>query len=153
MKGVQQTNTQLSAGCVYLGMCCDPLHFGHIALIQRVRTLGRVVVGLLTDEAICSYKGKPFTSFGRRKEALERIESAVEVIPQHTLDYVPNLLCLRPSYVAHGTDWRSGAQSEIRERVIQTLKMWGGQLVEPEYTKAISSTLLRQILRERSISR
>jgi phosphoenolpyruvate phosphomutase len=64
------------------------------------------------------------------------------------LDYVPNLRAVRPDYVVHGDDWKTGSQAPVRQRVIETLKEWGGQLVEPKYTEGISSTQLNAVLRE-----
>jgi len=40
------------------------------------------------------------------------------VIPQKTLNYVPNLLKLKPDYVVHGDDWKAGVQKEVRQQVI-----------------------------------
>ncbi|MEE9170921.1 MAG: phosphoenolpyruvate mutase, partial [bacterium] len=68
--------------------------------------------------------------------------------PQETLDYVPNLTKLKPDYVVHGDDWRTGVQKESRQRVIQVLAKWGGELVEIPYTEGISSTKLNNVLRE-----
>ena len=42
----------------------------------------------------------------------------------------------------HGDDWKTGVQSEKRKRVIETMGQWGGKVVEPPYTKEISSTNL-----------
>ena len=50
--------------------------------------------------------------------------------------------------MVHGDDWKTGVQKQIRERVIETLKEWGGQLVEIPYTIGISSTQLNQSLKE-----
>jgi phosphoenolpyruvate phosphomutase / 2-hydroxyethylphosphonate cytidylyltransferase len=95
---------------------------------------------LLTDEAIASYKRLPYLSFEQRRLVVGAIKGVAEVIPQSTLDYVPNLRVLRPDFVVHGDDWKVGPQRETRERVIQVLKEWGGQLVEPTYTAGVSST-------------
>ena len=51
------------------------------------------------------------------------------------LDYVQNLLKYKPDYVAHGDDWKTGVQHQTRDKVIETLKLWGGKLVEIPYTK------------------
>ncbi|MGV2384907.1 MAG UNVERIFIED_CONTAM: phosphoenolpyruvate mutase, partial [Thermobifida fusca] len=48
----------------------------------------------------------------------------------------------------HGDDWKAGVQAPVRQRVIETLAEWGGQLVEPKYTEVISSTRVHQSLRE-----
>ena len=133
---------------VYVAMSADLVHPGHLSIINEARKLGDVTLGLLTDKAIASFKRLPFLSYEQRKIIMENIKGVNEVIPQETLDYVPNLRKLKPDYVVHGDDWKTGVQKETRERVIQTLKEWGGELVEVPYTKDISSTKLNEALRE-----
>ena len=125
---------------VYVGMCADVVHPGHLNIINTAKELGRVVVGLLTDEAIASYKRRPFFSYEQRKTLVEHIKGVDEVVPQATLDYVDNLREFRPDFVVHGDDWKEGVQSETRQRVIDALAEWGGELVEPHYTDGVSST-------------
>ena len=48
---------------VYVGMSADFIHGGHINILKRANKLGTVIVGLLTDEAITSYKTLPFLDF------------------------------------------------------------------------------------------
>jgi phosphoenolpyruvate phosphomutase len=69
------------------------------------------------------------------------------VVPQETLDYVPNLRKYRPNYVVHGDDWKEGVQRTTRQLVIDALAEWGGELVEVPYTKGISSTQLNRSLK------
>jgi phosphoenolpyruvate phosphomutase len=133
---------------VYVGMSADLIHPGHMNILKEAAKLGDVIVGLLTDKAIASYKRLPYMTYEQRKAVIENIKGVKEVIPQETLDYRPNLKKLKPDYVVHGTDWREGVQKKVREQVIETLKEWGGKLVEPEYTKGISSTKLNQSLKE-----
>lgn len=133
---------------VYIGMSADLIHPGHLNIIRKGAELGEVTIGLLTDEAIASYKRVPFMSFEQRREVIEAIKGVVEVVPQATLDYVPNLQRLRPDFVVHGDDWREGVQRQTRQKVIEALSEWGGKLVEVEYTQGISSTGLNSALRE-----
>ena len=133
---------------VYLAMSADIIHHGHINVISEARKLGEVTVGMLTDEVIASYKRVPVLGFEQRKKIVENLKGVKRVIPQNTLDYVPNLLQLKPDYVVHGDDWRTGIQKEIRKRVIETLKQWGGELVEVEFTKGVSISKLDQVLKE-----
>src|SRR5690606_6707005 len=86
------------------------------------------------------------------KIIIENIVGVSEVVPQHTLDYVDNLRILKPHYVVHGDDWQTGVQQVTRQRVIDTLKEWGGQLVEIPYTEGISSTSIQKSLREIGIT-
>ncbi|SMD37771.1 phosphoenolpyruvate mutase [Reichenbachiella faecimaris] len=133
---------------VYVGMGTDLVHHGHINIIEKARELGEVTIGLLSDEAVSKFARVPFLSFDERKTILENIKGVHEVIPQEELDYEKNLKALKPDYVVHGDDWKTGPQRHIREKVIKTLQEWGGELVEPEYTSGISSTGLRQALKE-----
>ena len=127
---------------VYIGMSADILHHGHLNIINEGKKLGAVVIGLLTDEAIASYKRLPLITFKNRKRILENIKGVEQVIPQETLDYTSNLNKIRPHYVVHGSDWKVGVQKNTREKVIKTLSEWGGKLIEPKYTDGISSTQL-----------
>lgn len=133
---------------VYIGMSADLIHPGHLNIIKEGEKLGEVTVGLLTDEAIASYKRLPFLSFEQRRVIVESLKGVSQVIPQTTLDYVPNLRDIRPDYVVHGDDWQTGVQQETRARVIEALKEWGGELVEVPYTPGISSTQLNRGLKE-----
>lgn len=107
-------------------MSADIVHNGHLHLLKEAAKLGEVTVGLLTDSAIASYKRMPFMTFEERKTVVENLKQVTRVIPQETLDYVPNLERERPDFVVHGDDWREGVQKNTRERVIQSLANWGG---------------------------
>lgn len=129
-------------------MSADLVHPGHLNIIKKARELGDVIIGLLTDEAIACYKRLPYLSYEQRKVVVENIKGVSRVIPQGTLDYVPNLKKVKPDYVLHGDDWRTGVQKPIRDRSIKILKQWGGKLVEVPYTKGVSSTQFNKYLKE-----
>ena len=84
----------------------------------------------------------------QRVEVISSIKGVVNVVPQTTLDYRPNLLEMRPDYVVHGDDWKSGVQSKVRQDVIETLAEWNGELIEVPYTANISSTSLQAAMKE-----
>lgn len=133
---------------VYIAMSADIIHSGHINIIKHGAELGDVYIGLLTDQAIASYKRLPILDYESRKKIFENIKGVKEVIPQKTLDYTDNLMALKPDYVVHGDDWRSGVQRNVRQKVIDTLKIWGGELIEIPYTKDVSCTGLEKTVRE-----
>jgi len=133
---------------VYVGLAVDIIHEGHINILKKAKSYGDVIVGLLTDEAIASYKKIPHLDFKRRKIIIQNIKYVKKVIPQKTLDYVPNLNLIRPDFVVHGDDWKTGIQKKTREKVIQALKKWSGKLIEPKYTKNISSTIIKNKILE-----
>lgn len=133
---------------VYVGMSADIIHPGHLNIIQKACSLGEVTVGVLTDQAIASYKRLPHMNFEQRRMIVEQLKGVARTVPQETLDYVPNLRKYRPDFVVHGDDWREGVQRSVRQLVIDTLQEWGGQLVEVPYTKGISSTQVHRALKE-----
>ena len=128
---------------VYVGLSADIIHAGHINILKIAAKLGRVTVGLLTDEAIASYKNIPYLDFSQREVVLKNIKYVDEVIPQKTLDYSENLKLLKPDYVVHGDDWKFGVQRSTRAKVLKLIKKWSGKLIEPKYTPNISSTLIK----------
>ncbi|AQS50371.1 phosphoenolpyruvate mutase [Paenalcaligenes hominis] len=132
----------------YVGMSADLVHPGHLNVLKEAAKYGEVIVGLLTDAAIASYKRIPYMKFEQRKEVIESIKGVARVVPQETLDYEPNLRLLKPDYVVHGDDWRHGVQQKTRQRVIDVLGEWGGELIEVPYTQGISSTQLNRALKE-----
>ena len=137
---------------VYIAMSADLVHQGHVNIIAEGHKLGKVIIGLLTDEAIASYKRLPLIAFNERKIIVENLKGVEKVVPQTTLDYVPNLKELKPDYVVHGDDWKTGVQKEVRQRVLATLAEWGGELVEPRYTEGVSSTDLIAAVKAQGIT-
>ena len=133
----------------YVALAADILHQGHINVLKTANKYGEVVVGLLTDQAIASYKNIPYLDYEKRKIIVENIQYVKKVIPQNTLDHTENLMLLKPDFVVHGDDWKSGVQKKTRKRVIQTLKIWSGKLIEPKYTKKISSTILKNKIKKK----
>ena len=133
---------------VYVAMSADLIHPGHLNIIKKASTLGEVTIGLLTDEAIASYKRLPYLEFDQRKQIVENIKGVHKVISQETLDYRPNLLKIKPDFVVHGDDWKEGIQSTTRSQVAETIKKWGGELIEVPYTPGVSSTKINEYLKE-----
>lgn len=129
---------------VYTSMAVDFLHEGHINILKVASKYGDVIVGLLTDKAIATYKKIPFLNFKSRELILKNLKFVDKVIPQNTLDFSENLIKIKPNFVVHGDDWKTGVQKKTRDKVIKTLKHWGGKLIEPKYTKNISSTIIKK---------
>lgn len=119
---------------VYICFSTDILHNGHLNILKRAAELGEVTVGLLTDEAVASFKHYPLIPLEERRAMFEALKGVNRVVVQESLDYTEILEELRPDYVVHGDDWRTGYQAGIRQKVIETLKAWGGELKEFPYT-------------------
>jgi len=133
---------------IYIGLSGDSIHHGHINLIEKARKHGKIIVGLLTDKAISSYKRLPYLTYDQREEILNNIKGVVRVIKQDSLDYTKNLEIIKPDYVVHGDDWKEGIQKSTREKVVNTLKEWNGEVIDVPYTKGINSTFLKEKIKE-----
>lgn len=131
---------------VYLAISADIIHTGHINIINKANELGEVYVGVLTDEAIAEYKRYPLMNLKNRMEVISNLKGVSRVVVQDSVDYEKNLREIKPDYVVHGDDWRTGIQSIVRERVIRTLAEWGGQLIEVPYTHGVSIEMMRSKL-------
>ena len=129
---------------VYVSLSADILHSGHINILTKASKYGDVTVGLMTDKAISEYKKIPILNYHQRKVVVQSLSMVKNVVPQETKDYRPNLRNLRPNYVIHGDDWKTGVLKESREQVIKELKKWSGKLIELKYTKDISSTEIKK---------
>ena len=112
----------------------DILHSGHMAIIHKAAKLGKLIIGVLSDEAIINYKRFPILPFEERKTLFENLSDVYKVVEQKTLSYRENLNKYKPNYVVHGDDWKYGFQKPIRDEVIETLATYGGQLVEFPYS-------------------
>jgi phosphoenolpyruvate phosphomutase / 2-hydroxyethylphosphonate cytidylyltransferase len=134
---------------VYCAMSGDIIHHGHINILKIASKYGEVILGILTDEAISTYKKKPILKYKDRKTVLQSIKYIKKIIPQKTHDYSFNLIRLKPNYVIHGDDWKKGNQKNIRKKVIQLIKKWNGKLIEPSYTKKISSSLIKKKIKKK----
>ncbi|MDE5898656.1 MAG: phosphoenolpyruvate mutase [Treponemataceae bacterium] len=127
---------------VYLGLTGDIIHPGIINIINEGAKYGDVVVGLLTDRAIANHKRLPYLTYEQRREVVQNLRNVSEVVPQDEWSYVPNLERLKPDYIIHGDDWKSGPLSREREDVFALMKRQGGQVVEIPYTRGIDSSAL-----------
>lgn len=119
---------------VYMCFSTDMIHSGHIAIIRKAQRLGKLIIGVLSDEAVVSYKRFPLLPFFERKMMFENIIGVYRVVEQKTLSYRENLERYHPDIVVHGDDWMVGFQKPIRDEVVSILASYEGKLVEFPYS-------------------
>lgn len=137
---------------VYMCFSTDIIHDGHITIIDRAAKLGRVVIGVLSDEAVTSYKRYPIQQYEERVNIIRHISGVSEVIEQKELSYAENLRRVKPDYVVHGDDWKYGFQQPIRQEVIDILSEYGGELVEFPYSNSgVYATIDRRAREQLSV--
>lgn len=130
---IAQKLREIEARSVYMCFSTEYIHSGHIDIIRKAQRLGKLIVGVLSDEAVAAFRRFPLIPFEERLSLMRNIAGVHKVIGQKTLSYADNLKALKPDYVVHGDDWQTGFQQPIRDEVIQTLATYGGKLVEFPY--------------------
>lgn len=131
---VSKKLAEVNERTVYMCFSTEYIHSGHVAIINKARRLGRLIIGILSDEAVASFKRYPLIPFEERKALFENLAGVERVVEQKSLSYKENLEALKPDYVVHGDDWKEGFQKPIRQEVCEVLAEYGGKLVEYPYS-------------------
>tara|TARA_B100000945_G_scaffold198899_1_gene159895 strand:- start:1205 stop:2497 length:1293 start_codon:yes stop_codon:yes gene_type:complete len=131
---------------VYVPLAVDILHSGHLNIISKAKKYGKVVIGLLSDNAVAEYKNIPSLEYEERYKIVKNLKNVHKIIKQDTWDYSKILNSLKPDYFVHGDDWKKGIQKKTRQKVIRLLKKNKGKLIEIPYTKNISSSSIKSDL-------
>lgn len=132
---VRQRLDDISERKVYMSFSTDIIHSGHISLIKKAARLGKVIIGVMTDEVVASYKRLPIVPCDERMALFSNIKDVYKVVEQKELSYKNILMDLKPDFVVHGDDWVCGVQKPVRDEVINILSIYGGQLIEYPYRK------------------
>lgn len=119
---------------VYMSFSSDILHGGHMKIIREASRLGKLTVGVLSDEAVASYKRFPLVPYEERKALFANIRGVERVIEQKELSYKNVLEQYKPDIVVHGDNWKEGFQKPLRDEVISIVNSYGGRLVEFPYS-------------------
>lgn len=119
---------------VYACFCTDSIHEGHLNIIGHARQYGKVIIGVLSDEAMVRYNRFPVITFEERVEMIKQLGGVSRVVVQQEIMYDHIIRELRPDYVIHGDNWRQGPTKAIRENVVALLSEYGGELIEVPYT-------------------
>ena len=142
-KDIERIN-ELKRPFVFVPMAADLLHHGHIRILKKASKYGTVIVGLMTDNGISSYKEKPILNFKQRKEVISAINFVDCIIPLNGLLYVEISKLLKIDFFIHGSDWKNGPQSLVRKKLIDSVREWSGKVIDINYTKDISSQKIKK---------
>lgn len=124
----------------------DMFHVGHLNLVRRARErCDRLIVGVSTDEAAESYKGRrPIVPFAERLEIVRAIRWVDEAVPQENMDKFAAWQRLHFDRLFHGSDWKGSA---MYDEIESKLGAVGVEVEYLPYTEGTSSTLLAARLR------
>lgn len=91
---------------VYTSGTFDMFHSNHLKMIKYARGLGdTLIVGVSTDELVCSYKRPPIIPFEERLAIIEALRYPDIVIPQRSLDHTDIVRKLNIDVFVVGDDW------------------------------------------------
>ncbi|MCR5178972.1 MAG: phosphoenolpyruvate mutase [Lachnospiraceae bacterium] len=134
LAAVSEKLKKLENRSVYVCLSTDILHGGHMRILKRAARLGKLTVGVMTDEAVASYKRYPLVPYEERAALLAGVSGVCRVVPQNSLSYRENIEKFKPDIVVHGDNWAHNFQKPVREEVISLLKEYGGELREFPYS-------------------
>ena len=121
----------------------DMFHIGHLNLLRQAKeNCDYLIVGVSTDELVQSYKNKtPIIPYEQRKEIVNAIKYVDKVVPQIDREKFKAWEKYHFDVMFVGDDWKN---SPLFKLVEQQLKQVNAEVMYFEYTKGISSTILRE---------
>lgn len=119
---------------VYTCFCTDVIHEGHLNILSEAKKYGRVVVGILSDSAMIRFNRFPTIDFEKRISIVEELGIADEIVIQDDIMYDKIIEKVRPDYVVHGDNWKTGPMKAIRDNTEKILSEYGGEIIDIPYT-------------------
>lgn len=127
----------------------DILHVGHLKLLKKAKEISSYhICGVLSSEAIQSYKRKPIMSYEERSAIISELRCVDMIMKQDSKNPMDNLKKIHRDFpyieliCVHGSDWK---RSEFPSE--EELKRINCRLELIPYYKPLSTTkLLKKII-------
>jgi len=130
---------------VYAYVCGDILHKGHIEYLKNCKALGdKLIVGVLTDEAVMERKPKPAIGFDERFDLVRSLKWVDLAVAQYAYSPLDNVKALRPDILVESTDHGEQPANEFMENI-------GGRMITLPYYPDHSSTKVKNIIKGEEI--
>lgn len=134
---------------VYSYYVLDIVHKGHLLMMKNSKAIagenGRLIVGILTDEAVMEKKPKPILSFEDRVNLASAIKYVDLVVAQETYSPLPNVMKIRPDILMESASHDEEAIEQARE-IMESI---GGRVIVIPYYPAESSTHIKNEIKQR----
>ena len=82
----------------YVPLAVDILHSGHLNIIEKAKKYGKVVIGLLSDNAIAEYKDLPSLGYNERYRIVKSIRHVSKIVKQDTWNYTNAINTIQPDF-------------------------------------------------------
>ena len=145
----EHTDTGGAAVVGYVPGAWDMFHIGHLNILRRAREqCDRLVVGVVTDDALFRAKGKyPVIPLAERVEIVGHMNLVDAVVTDFSSNKLDIWHHVGFDVLFKGDDWRGTVKGAKLEADMATV---GVRVVYFPYTMHTSSTLLRSFLTEQS---
>jgi cytidyltransferase-like protein len=135
---------------VYSYYVLDIVHKGHLLMMKNAKSIagkdGKLIVGILTDEAVMEKKPRPTLTFEERIELASAIKYVDVAVAQETYSPLPNVKKIRPDILMESTSHSEEAIEEARE-VMESIN---GKVIVLPYLPSQSTTLIKNCIKESS---
>ncbi len=135
---------------VYSYYVLDIVHKGHLLMMKNAKAIagedGKLVVGILTDEAVMEKKSKPTIPFEERIELASAIKYVDVAVAQETYSPLPNIMKIKPDILMEST---SHNEEEI-EKAREYMKSINGKVIVIPYYPSQSSTEIKNMIKNNS---
>ena len=103
---------------------------------------GKLIVGILTDEAVMEKKSKPVLSFEERIELARAIRYVDAAVAQETYSPLPNVMKIKPDILMEST---THDEAEI-EKARKYMESINGKVIVLPYFPSQSSTKIKKAI-------
>jgi len=135
---------------VYSYYVLDIVHKGHLLMMKNAKAMagkdGKLIVGILTDEAVMEKKEKPTISFEERIELASAIKYVDIAVAQETYSPLPNVMRIKPDILMEST---SHDEEEL-EKAREYMESINGKVVVLPYFPSQSSTDIKNDIKQNS---
>jgi phosphoenolpyruvate phosphomutase / 2-hydroxyethylphosphonate cytidylyltransferase len=125
---------------VYSYYVLDIVHKGHLEMMKNAKAIagvdGKLIVGILTDEAVMEKKAAPVLTFEERFELARSIKYVDLVVAQETYSPSENLRRIKPDVLMESTSHNEDDIKQM-EKLLESFK---GRVITIPYFPAQSST-------------
>ena len=127
---------------VYAYVCGDILHSGHLLALRNAKALGdKLMVGVLTDEAVMEHKPRPTIGFAERLNLVGALSFVDCVVAQDTYSPLDNVKIIRPDILMESNTHEDQPANVFVEG-------YGGRVICTPYYPEQSSTAIKDRIRE-----
>ncbi|MEK6923047.1 MAG: adenylyltransferase/cytidyltransferase family protein [Nanoarchaeota archaeon] len=133
---------------VFSSVTADLFNYGHLRVLEKANKLGDFhICGVLTDEAIKSYKGEPVSNLKERTAIISALRCVDMITIQHNLDPGEDLKKIHEQFkdakiiLVSSPNWKKVPGSDFIKKI-------NGEIVQfPFYKKLSNENIARKIFK------